>query len=37
MPTDWLFYWMTSLGGLILIGIAIGVPFLLWQKILGAA
>lgn len=35
MPADWLFYWLTRPGGLILIGIAVGIPFLIWRTTLG--
>ena len=35
MPSDWLFYWLTRPGGLLLIGMAIGVPFLVWRMTLG--
>jgi hypothetical protein len=37
MATDWLFYWMTQPSGLVLIGLAILVPFILWRLVLGRA
>jgi ABC-type uncharacterized transport system permease subunit len=36
MPADRLFYWMTRPGGLILIGMARDIPFLIWRAIFGA-
>lgn len=37
MPTDWLFYWMTLPSGLALIGLATGIPFIIWRLVLGRA
>lgn len=35
MPTDWLFYWMTLPFGIVIIGLAICLPFGFWRAILG--
>ena len=37
MPTDWLFYWMMQPTGLLLIGLAVFIPFILWRFALGHA
>lgn len=37
MPTDWLFYWMMQAPGLLLIGLAVFIPFILWRFALGHA
>ena len=34
MAPDYLFYWMTLPAGLLLIGVAAGLPFFLWRKLL---
>lgn len=37
MPTDWLLYWLTGPLGIVLIGLAVGIPFVFWRLILGKA
>lgn len=37
VPTDWLLYEMTRPTGLVLIGLAIAIPFLFWRLVLGDA
>jgi hypothetical protein len=35
MPTDWLAYWMTRPWGLVLVAVAVALPFGLWRLVLG--
>ena len=37
MPTDWLFYWLTQPMGLLVIGLAVAIPFVIWRVVLGKA
>lgn len=36
MPTDWLVDWLMSPLGAILLGAAVGLPFLMWRLTLGS-
>jgi hypothetical protein len=37
MPTDWLLYWLSGPLGLVLIALAMAIPFLFWRLLLGKA